>query len=746
MDSLRKAISSRERAAALIIVLAFVVLLTGLVIAHLSRVTADRPVAHSSVHQSKADQVAASAMDLVIGALRQEITGPSPTPTPPYLNANVLLMRSGNPPIVGGVDPVPNLIRRSVRSDTLSSPAVPSLASFVNSTTDVSANGRFISLPRWNKHYLVPKLNTGDDKTDPVASFVAPDWVILTRNGPVAFSTWNAALANQIPTNNSYAVGRYAYAIYDEGGLLDANVAGYPSGTTTTQAGRKGSLAFADLKALGTYPIPNPNGSGVYQIDRLVGWRNYATIQPAFNFPDVSPVSKAFANNFQGDSTPATNFYKFVVNNTNGFLSTSGATWQLSSNTLRTDQAFLSRQELIAFQKTLNTNNGNPIANTSQFDPNALQYLGTFSRETNSPSFSPSTPTGSTIDYAALASSATAVNPNFLLRRVTTSFTRFDGTTANVGDPLLKTRFPLSRLAWITYRGPSALRTFPPQSPALPATDPNFDMWSLLWTYGVSQTFLQAGTAANIQTYFGLTFPVGGTAGSPWTYTNPTGVVAASRIMRLDEVAAAGREPDFFELLQAAISNGSLGQSTGGGVTGGAVFPDIHMNSTTHHILSIGAAIIDQADPDSIPTRIQFIGTNLNTWTAYGVENLPYITQLYPIAGVSPDDPTKWATYLLFQLWNPHQNAPSPLPAPVRLRVDGGIGIFSGDSGGTWNSGNPPSIVANGATAGQSVTLNSIASFSTPAPLTNGNTTATAPAAVQTFGALYAPALPTPTP
>src|SRR5713226_7846468 len=134
MTALRKAISSRDRAAALIIVLAFVVLLTGLVVAYLSRATSDRPVAHSSFNQSKADQVAASAMDLVIGGLRQEITGPAPTPAPPYLNANVLLMRSGNPPIVGGVDPIPNLIRRSVQSHTLSSPAVPSFASAVNST------------------------------------------------------------------------------------------------------------------------------------------------------------------------------------------------------------------------------------------------------------------------------------------------------------------------------------------------------------------------------------------------------------------------------------------------------------------------------------------------------------------------------------------------------------------------------------------------------------------------------------
>ena len=65
------------------------------------------------------------------------------------------------------------------------------------------------------------------------------------------------------------------------------------------------------------------------------------------------------------------------------------------------------------------------------------------------------------------------------------------------------------------------------------------------------------------------------------------------------------------------------------------MFPDVHMSNSTHHILSIGAAIIDQADPDSIPMRIQFSPSG-TLWTAYGVENLPYITQMYPIAGHQP--------------------------------------------------------------------------------------------------------------
>jgi len=321
-----------------------------------------------------------------------------------------------------------------------------------------------------------------------------------------------------------------------------------------------------------------------------------------------------------------------------------------------TDQVFLGRKQLIGYQQTQNTNNGSPITNTTQFDVNALQYLSNFSRVTNAPSFSPplnasemgGNDQGGIYAYRTNATSATSINPNFLSRRVTTSFTRFDGTTANVGEPLVKTRFPLSRLAWITYKGPSGLRTLPPETPVLPPTDPNYDMWALQWLYGVPAAYLQAGTAANIKTCFGLTFPSGGAAGSPWTYTNPAGTTAASSILRLDQVATAGREPDFFELLQAAILSGSLGQSTapppgtsGGGTTGGNVFPDIHMSSTMQHLLTIGACIIDQASPASIPTRIRFIGTNSNTWTAYGVKNLPYITQMYPIAGTSPNDSTQ---------------------------------------------------------------------------------------------------------
>jgi hypothetical protein len=750
---------------ALIIVLAFVVLLTALTVAYFSQTTADRQIAQSSFNQSNADQLASSAVGIIVGDLRQEIIagsnaasfGPSPTASPYYLYtpispSNMVPKRSGTP--TSGA-PIPNLVRRSVSNDPMPAPGLPSRASTVNSTSDPSANGRSVSLARWNKHYLVPKLNTdpGDDTTDPVTSFVAPDWVMVTAEEGAAVLSTPKTDSNG---NTVTPVGRYSYAVYDEGGLLDLNVAGYPSGTSAIQSGRKGSLAFADLTALGSYGVPN--SSTPFQVDRIVGWRNYATTQAANNFADTN-----FASNLQGSAT-ATKFYNFVVNNPNGFLrargdpSPSPPPWPIPAPSPlpnaspspypwnnRTDQIFLNRQELLAYRQI------------TQFSSNALQYIGTFSRENNTPSFSPTSPAGSTINYTALASDATAINPNFLLRRAGTTFLRFDGTTSIPGEPLVKTRFPLSRLAWITYKGPSATLQICKDVDSTINTNCTSDSVILaLVNSGVPVSTLRAGTATNIKTCFGLIWdsrtyvPASGTTpsvGQQWVYVSPTSANGggtfdsiaaptgspASAIKRLDIVASENREPDFFELLRATILNGSLGQNTGGGVTGAPspspapsppIFPDVHMNNKDHHVLCIGAAIIDQTDPDSVPTRIQFkpaaaLGTNW--WTAYGVESLPYITQLYPIAGISPSSGTQWATYLLFQLWNPHIVAapfpsPSPTPPQVRLRIDGSIGVFTGGNGQTYQTAVPAPTVVPATGKSMSFVVGAYEPSSSPSP------------------------------
>ena len=357
-----------DQGVALIIVLAFVVLLTGLVIAYFSRTATDRQLAKSSFDDAAADLLARSALDIVVTDFKQEIANGAV-----ITNTNVQPQRSPTP-ASGAMPAIPNLIRRSVQADAISAPAVSSRASAVNSTADVSVNSRSVSLARWNRHYLVPKTNPSDDASDPITTgfsapnYWAPDWVIVTRSGPTVFSGWNSGLADS--TNASYALGRYAYAVYDEGGLLDFNVAGYPYPSPSpavtpaaliTNIGRKGVSAFADLTGMKiTLAGATPNPTAV---TKMVGWRNYATLKSSGTFPTLS----------LSHDPAATDFVAYSLKTTRDFLTVDATVYNN-----RTDQAFVSRNQLIDLFSAVG----------ASF--NTLQFLGTFSREHNLPTWSDS--------------------------------------------------------------------------------------------------------------------------------------------------------------------------------------------------------------------------------------------------------------------------------------------------------------------------------------------------------------------
>jgi hypothetical protein len=655
-----KATSSRERAAALIIVLAFVVLLTGLALAYLSRATSDRQVAQSSFHQSKADQLAASGMDLIIGDLQAEIAhGSSPTPTvtpsvsplpvptaspfvyQPLSPANIVPVRW---PVVSAV---PNLVRISIRNDdpgginAVPSPGVSSHASAVNSTNpaDASANGRVINRARWNRHYLIPRPSpTPATDTSPILAFSpVPDWVIVTRNGPVAFSAWNDALKDSTQSNNSYCVGRYAYAIYDEGGLLDVNVAGHPTSSTASHYGPKGVSAFADLTVLGLSGSGNPN-----DVDAIVGWRNYFSARQSGNFPNFS--------------LNAANFLAWALSNTNGFMSVAAPS-PAPNNMSNTDQQFTTRQSLIQFLVS---------SGLSANAPDALEYLGTFSRELNAPSWVPTLnasdmggTNGAGNIYAykdnAANPTATTVNPDLLNVRVVNSFTRADGTTAAVGEPLIKARFPLTRLAGVTPTGTPTGST-------------------------ILNGVLSPATAATVQRDFGL---VWNATSNRWDYVGPTGSTVQTSIETLWQVAneSPGREPNFFELLKAAILSGSVGMGSGSAstfVASQSLYWDTgdttHGTSSDYQLTQIGANIINQWDSSNVPIFIGF-GSDPSTSQPYeiaGIKNLPYLSKLvfkpyFSGGGAS----TTFEAWMLPSFWNPHQNAP-PATQNVRLAFTSG--------------------------------------------------------------------------
>ncbi len=461
--------TSSKRATALIIVLAFVVLLTGVALTYFSRTAGERQLAHSSYNDTLADLLARSALDIALSDLKGEIANNSIV-----AGTNIQPARYGVPPITDP-SPIPNLIRRSFSGD-------PTGRTSAVSSGAASANGRFITRARWNSHYLMPRASAApNDLIDstPVSSFIVPDWVLVTAQGPVPAPAPGAV------------IGRYAFAVYDEGGLIDINVGGAPtyaglnlprrparkqftdasqgseivkvdcapqfapdhwneSGSTGTpislgpyhathdptsfganwlphglsidpnngriygipaspgtftiilscsngcgtgygtlhltingfpspdstpwpvNVARKGTIGFADLTTLPsipsvispTTPVAQMGGfPSTAQINKIIGWRNFATTQQPTNasfdnpsFP--SPAPDNYARYFLGAVLPFTTPFTTV---------------STAAQNGRTDQAVMTRQELIRLQRTIG------------FSQNLLQYLGTFSRERNHP-------------------------------------------------------------------------------------------------------------------------------------------------------------------------------------------------------------------------------------------------------------------------------------------------------------------------------------------------------------------------
>lgn len=382
-----------SRGAALIIVLSFVVLISTIVIAVFSRTAAQRQISASSSKQTVVDELARSALAVVVSSLRQEIVNGSNEETVGTctlyipVNNNAAYM---TPQRNGSWSEIPNLVRLSSRTG-VSWPGVDlALASNASSTT-VSANGRSISTLRWNRHGLIPRKyasQTVSADLTPVDSFTAPQWVYVTDQGPVTLVS---------PT--AKATGRYAYAIYNEGGLLDMNVAGYPLLATGTLTAQKGVLAFADLTCIGL------SGS---MVNTVVGWRDYSTARASGTsirnlYPNYQAAYCQAALNARGG----------------GFLKVSG-----SDRNGRTDQAFLSRQELLGYR------------NEVSFVTNALPHMGTFSRAVTAPSrfheirFGSS---GACTHYAEKSGSTTIA--------------------VIAGEPLLRSRFSLARLNWLAQTG-----------------------------------------------------------------------------------------------------------------------------------------------------------------------------------------------------------------------------------------------------------------------------------------------------
>ncbi|PTX97555.1 hypothetical protein DB346_21430 [Verrucomicrobia bacterium LW23] len=685
--------ASRRRGAALIISLGFVVILTIIVVAFLSRATLNRQLTESSGGQMKADHLARAASDFIVGDIKNEITAGSynaadwpsksatPAPTwepygktiyPPRLSAasssypSMRLMRIGvdsSPTGPAQSDFPYNLVRRSSRQVPLgNTDAYVDLkvtwASEVNSEQDPSSNGGFISKARWNKPLLM--------STDVIQSgnFQAPDWVILTRGrvgaseaGLPYSATDLAKLADSSPSNPDFAIGRFAYTVYDVGGLLDVNLAGHVTTSTGSHSSpnpeelaRKGGLGLIDLRK-----IP-----GILDPSRLVVFRN-----------EASAKNGAFTAG-RLPSPGASDYAKYVVDPSlnKGF-----------SRIYPGDQTFLSRQDLLVYAST------HPDVMTSQ----ALEYLTTFSRDINGPSWSPINPVPLssqtpvptlTIDYRteadadrSIATSFTSGGwkkstaatsylmpyPNRNLLRAQWSQDRtirdWDGNDVKVlkGSPIVARRFPLSRL-------------------------------DLFRQYYAASGAEKAEIQKKISYSFGLS-PDPGMANG-WVYDRYSYVASKNvfRVLTVDEMDAAAappgsvnfenREPNFFELIRAGILRGDLGNFT----------PTDDDKDSAIMTIRIGANIIDQYDSDSYPTMIYLNPASPTIpfpLQVAGIENLPYISEITTRCYRKPEEPLRknaWM-WLEFELWNPHSNpgivAAGEAPDTFRVVAFSGTGWLS---------------------------------------------------------------------
>lgn len=391
-----------RRGAALIVTLSLIVLITALLLAFFVNSTLNRQLETSSASRVETDILTRSALELIIGDIKKEmlagsmdvsVTGGILRPVnnavmqPSRILADASLLNNSE---------FDNLVKQSVESVPffpLSAPytnnsAIAKIASVSQVGTGVSAkNSRKISVARWN----APKLLRGAGFTNDAQ---APRWVYLGRDG----------LASASGTN---VIGRFAFNVYNIGGLANINVAGFPSGLSTQErASLKGTPYGASLE--GSIP-------GVSNLDAFIDWRNAQT---------------------------GSNFVSEVLSNTNGFRQPEGAGSRL-----------VSRQELIRYSRL----------NPANINSNALPYLTTFSLEKNTPSWGPVT-NAPALAYPYYTQSTLTGSTNRLLTsmgRGSDQTVRSYGVngaervySAKAGDPLVERRFPLDCLRWITSAGP----------------------------------------------------------------------------------------------------------------------------------------------------------------------------------------------------------------------------------------------------------------------------------------------------
>ena len=595
------------RGSALVIVLAFLVLMSGIILAYFSIATDQRKVSKASAAITMTSLAADAAGETIIGDLLGEIEAGS---KPDFLaDADPQIGIRATPPVtVTTAAPArsiaPSMVPQLVASDAINivkksrsglpfftadgwygpfpspkpAPSPGPIRASSVSTSAPSLNGRSIVPARW----AFPGLMT----TSEAAAFVAPDWIYVDRDGknPTDFSSSILAqLKSPDLSNRTFVIGRFAYVIYDLGGLIDINIVG--NALVSVENARRGRLNQVSLtEGIAGIPIP--------EFQNFVNWR--------------SAVNKS-----NSDATAG-----------GGGLFDPKLT---NLETVSGNEAFLNRQDLIRYVNRA----ASPIPSS------ALPYLTTFSRELNAPSFQPD-PLRSKLPVSPTAD---AMNPGLLSVRFPeeTVLSRggSDEVTVPAGTSVMPRRFPLSKLDLLVESNPDAseleyyfgLR----KRPADGVFEYIAGIGNLTNGYRIARLseVVADGREPNFFEVLQSVLYTGslGTSGLD-AYTRNSGRDAAQNL----------------QVIQ--IGANIIDQWDADDIPTTIEYPAAN--------LVLGAPPTPQPQPP---------------YEFFGIENLPYLNQI-AISGYRPSyKPDSLQVWAVFDFWNPHQNAKTPPSGISEFRV-----------------------------------------------------------------------------
>lgn len=597
----RNAVLKRRNAEsgfALVLVLAVSAVAAAMIVAFVLRSTGATAVNGSELAERKVEELGEVIRSILLNDLRQEMRAGSHYPghsgesslvrvqTP---EGKALLLYPASPQTAvpartapesdGGFQKdFPNLLKWSSRYSTFYPEQEARV--FVNAAhfpppapaAPVSTKGRPSSGPALRDEFWRAPMLLPDDDAGGAVEIPQPDWILVTSRG--------SRVRNLGALASDPVVGRFAFMMYDQGGLLDLNVAGFAPCKSSEdfvgiQRGLKGGVGLADLGVF-MESIGASQAEARAFHESLLQWRNEGSYAAS------------------GTLSAAARLRDAILGERFGFLG-----WRPQG-----DRSFVGRHQLIQFVRRQFPSN-RPLASE------LLQRVTHFTRELAQPSLYPE-PGRAPVRFlgdGAPVEDWDEVNPAFLEQRFREVEKPAQPDGAGVPGPgqtqgagagaelqvagrlLVPKRFPLSRLALLGGT-------------------------------------LSAGNEALIWKYFGLKpTPSSGL----WSYRG--GSAGSGRILTLAEVLelppGQAREPDFLELLKASIVPGAI-----------LVAPQRPSQLLTldETLIQIFANLVDQFDSDGYPTRIQFRSAKADAEDRIisGTEHLPYLHRVRTL--LSPDE------------------------------------------------------------------------------------------------------------